>query len=108
MKKQILKYLGFLFLSQLLMGIAGCLVLVLSSGSKVLAAYMCSALCGVYGVVVLKWHKKKHTDTWFWRAVRKLAILVLIGAVVCFLVAPFPDLYSVRGMTSAAVIVPLK
>ena len=95
MKKQILKYIGFLFVSQLLLGY---LVLVFSSGSKVFAAYMCSAICGVYAVVVLKWYKKKHTDVWFWKAVRKVAIIALVGAVFIFLIAPFPNLYTIYGM----------
>ena len=98
MKKQILKYIGFLFVSQLLLGILGYLVLIFSSGSKVFAAYMCSAICGVYAVVVLKWYKKKHTDVWFWKAVRKVAIIALVGVVFIFLIAPFPNLYIIYGM----------
>lgn len=108
MKRQGLKIFGFLFLTQLFFGIASYFILMFSAGSKILAAYMCSAICCIYGVVVLIWHKKRHTDTRFWKAVRTLAIVMLIAAVLCFLIAPFPNLYSVRGMTSATAIVKFK
>ena len=101
MKRQGLKIFGFLFLTQLFFGIASYFILMFSAGSKILAAYMCSAVCCIYGVVVLIWHKKRHTDTRFWKA-------VLIAGVLCFLIAPFPNLYSVRGMTSATAIVKFK
>lgn len=108
MRKQGVKFFGFLVLTQLFFGIASYFILKLSSGNKVMAAYMCSAACAVYGIAVLIWHKKKHTDAQFWKNVRILAIIMLAAAVFCFVVAPFPDLYSVRGMTSAAVIVLFK
>ena len=108
MKKQGLKFFGFLVLTQLFFGIASYFILKLSSGNKVMAAYMCSAACAIYGIAVLIWHKKKHTDARFWKNVRILAIIMLAAAVFCFLAAPFPDLYSVRGIRSAAVIVPFK
>lgn len=43
MKKQGLKFFGFLVLTQLFFGIASYFILKLSSGNKVMAAYMCSA-----------------------------------------------------------------
>lgn len=58
MKRQGLEIFGFLFLTQLFFGIASYFILMFSAGSKILAAYMCSAVCCIYGVVVLIWHKK--------------------------------------------------
>lgn len=71
MRKQGLKFFGFLVLTQLFFGIASYFILKLSSGNKVMAAYMCSAACAIYGIAVLIWHKKKHTAVFYKRIVER-------------------------------------
>ena len=104
MKSQALKFVGFCLVSQLFFGTAKDLIVKYSAGNKVLAMYMCGVAFTVYGVVALIWHKKKHTARWFWKVVRIYAIIMLVAAVVSLIVAPFPDLYTIRGMATALII----
>ena len=108
MKNQALKFIGFCLVSQLLFEIAKDFILTYSAGNKVLAMYMWAVALAVYGVVALMLHKKKHTAGWFWKVVRIYAIIMLVAAVISFIFAPFPDLYTIHGMASATALMIFK
>lgn len=108
MKNQILKFVGFCFISQIYFGVARELILTLSAGNKIFAMYMCAVALTVYGTAVLRWYKKKHTTGWFWKAVQIIAIIMLIAAVLSFAIAPFPNIYNIRGMPSTTAALMLK